>query len=198
MSLKSTPSDLRDNAKNWFVFHQHYIHEFLRAPDGQLYVGCSLQLQAIALTISCEQEQMKFMLSDAVQKFFEEAAMGLFLHSLAAERMAAMTKKREAEHIKLLSSVSRDMLCNQFSHWRKQQSRALDSAHEPVNQANLMSWHAMAWQQTAKNSAGLQERHGLEHYFRPGPTESKNLLMRPLLARPSSWITLCHKMMDPA
>ena len=90
---------------------------------------------------------MNFMLSDKVQKFLEEAAMGLFSHSLAAERMAAMTKKREAEHIKLLSSVSRDILCNLFSHWRKQQSCALDSAVERVKEAKFMSWNAVAWQQ---------------------------------------------------
>ena len=91
-------------------------------------------------------EQRRFLLSDVVQDFMEDAAIAFCSHSLAAERAAAEVKRREGRNIALLGNVSLDLLCRQFNARRCAAEKLIEEASETLRKLKRSSWHAIAWQ----------------------------------------------------
>ena len=76
--------------RKWFPHtYRRAITSFLQSATGDLDVGFSLELQALALAQHDEPSQRAFMMDDNVQDLLEHAANVLLLHSLDAERKAA-------------------------------------------------------------------------------------------------------------
>ena len=104
-------------------------------------------MKELALAQGDESQQRRFLLSDAVQNFLESAATSLLCNSLDAERALGMVKQREARRISLVSTISRDVLCRQFTHWRETNCREVDKWATRLRKLKNARWNSIAWQQ---------------------------------------------------
>ena len=69
------------------------------------------------------------------------------VHELFACCVAAIEVKRhECRNIKVLSSVSRDMLCSRFVARFAEQAEELDKAYATLRKLGKMRWSSVAWQ----------------------------------------------------
>ena len=120
--------------------------KFLSTPEQELDVGFSLPFQSLALSHGAELYSRAWLLSDAVQLFLEEVAISFFAHSLAAERKAAQSKRREQRHVSLLANVSRDLLCTQFTTRQAAQAKVIADATTRLTKLKRSGWSAIAWE----------------------------------------------------